>query len=511
MTTSPQKLHLFRVRPLRAPKTPSPPPPSPPISALIRSSATQNLRLCRATHARIVTSGLSSDRFLTNNLLTSYSKCGSLSDSVRVFFDRSRKTDVVAWNSLLAAYASHGHAKEGLCLFRLMLRSSVPLHRLTFPPLLKLCSSSDPDGCATASEAIHCCSIKSGLESDGLISSALVGMYCKLGSIRSARLMFDGMSKRDLVLWNLMIRGYRKLGFAGEAFCLFSELHRSELRPDAVSVRCIVGGGFENSNIDQVRVYGIKAGLFSIDSDSGTALGCFSEIMKSSTVSGDMSVMMALKAATRTGDFSVGARIHCVLMKNGLFLVVPLANSLINIYAKLGRFDYAWRVFNMMEDLDLVTWNTMITNSVRCGLNVESISLLLDMLWCGFRPDQFTLASVLRACSSVDESSSLCRQIHVFALKTGESTDVFVITALIGAYAHYKRMGDAELLYHRMGGFDLGACHAMIAGYMACGDQNKALNLISNKNIPRKSERQPLKPVVVQKPSKRGSKYKHFR
>ncbi|KAK1313562.1 hypothetical protein QJS10_CPA06g02237 [Acorus calamus] len=40
---------------------------------------------------------------------------------------------------------------------------------------------------------------------------------------------------------------------------------------------------------------------------------------------------------------------------------------------------------------------------------------------------------------------------------------------------------------------------------MACGDQNKALNLISNKNVPRKSERQPLKAAVVLKPSKRGS------
>lgn len=46
-----------------------------------------------------------------------------------------------------------------------------------------------------------------GMEVGSLVGSALVGLYEKCGEMVEARLVFDGITDKDVVAWNAMITG----------------------------------------------------------------------------------------------------------------------------------------------------------------------------------------------------------------------------------------------------------------------------------------------------------------
>ena len=54
---------------------------------------------------------------------------------------------------------------------------------------------------------IHDYIIRSGLESSVSISNSVVAMYAKCGYVNIAQQLFDLLSQRDLVIWNVIIFG----------------------------------------------------------------------------------------------------------------------------------------------------------------------------------------------------------------------------------------------------------------------------------------------------------------
>ncbi|XP_057958735.1 pentatricopeptide repeat-containing protein At4g33170-like [Malania oleifera] len=490
-----------------APHRSSPSSPSSSSSSkwfsIIRSAiSSKDLLLGKRAHARIISSGQNSDRFLTNNLITMYSKCGSLS-SARHLFDKTPDPDrdLVTWNSILAAYASEsedGSTQEGFRLFRLLRRSVAFTSRLTLAPVLKLCLNS---GRLWASKAVHGYAIQIGLEWDSFVCGALVNIYSKIGEVGDARVLFEEMPERDIVLWNVMIKAYVQMGIEREAFLLFSEFHRTGLRPDAASVRCILGGISEvdlddsRRHVQQVQAYATKLYLSEDDSDvilwnkalskylqagdNQAAVESFANLRRSNVDYDDVTLVVILAVVLGSGDLELGQQIHGLSLKSGFNSVVSVANSLINMYAKMGCVYYAQKVFTNMEELDLVSWNSMISSCAQCGMEESSLTLFINLLRDGLRPDHFTLASVLRACAYLKESLHLATQIHVHALKIGVMAGSFVSTALIDAYSKSGSMEEAEFIFQTKREFDLASWNAMMFGYIMSSDNYKALELFT--------------------------------
>ncbi|KAF8401112.1 hypothetical protein HHK36_014416 [Tetracentron sinense] len=431
-----------------------------------------------------------------------YSKCGSLSYA-RHLFDQTPDRDLITWNSILAAYAlsadfEDGKIREGLHLFCLMRRSEVSPSRLTLAPVLKLCLLS---GFVSASEAIHGYAVKIGLEWDLFVSGALVNIYSKYGRVENARLLFDGIPERDFVLWNVMIKAYAQLGREKDAFLLFSAFHRSGLLPDDASVRCVLGGPSEvrsgdgKKYVELVQAFAIKMCLFDDNSDvilwnktmseyfqageNWAAIECFVNTKRSNAECDCVTFVVVLGAITGANDMELGKLIHGLIVKSGFDSAVSVGNSLINMYAKTGCLDFARTVFSDMKELDLISWNSMISSCVQSGLEEDSISLFLGLLRDGLRPDHFTLASILRACSSLPEGSYLGKQVHVHAVKSDTVTDVFVLTALIDVYSKSGSMEEAEFLFKNTKKFDLGSWNAMMVGHIQNHDGWKALKLFT--------------------------------
>ncbi|XP_038682607.1 putative pentatricopeptide repeat-containing protein At3g49142 [Tripterygium wilfordii] len=85
--------------------------------------------------------GLNSNCQVQTALVAMYAKCGSMVDS-RHCFDRIPKSErnLISWNTMITAYASHGCGMESVSTFEEMVRAGIQPDAVTFTALLSSCS-----------------------------------------------------------------------------------------------------------------------------------------------------------------------------------------------------------------------------------------------------------------------------------------------------------------------------------------------------------------------------------
>lgn len=71
-----------------------------------------------------------------------------------------------------------------------------------------------------------------GLQQSLYLRSKLVNMYSACESMTNGQKLFDKISKRNVLLWNSMIRGYANSGFWEEALGIYYEMLRHGLQLD---------------------------------------------------------------------------------------------------------------------------------------------------------------------------------------------------------------------------------------------------------------------------------------
>jgi pentatricopeptide repeat protein len=78
---------------------------------------------------------------------------------------------------------------------------------------------------------------------------------------------------------------------------------------------------------------------------------------------------------------------------------VRVVNSLVDMYAKCGSMDDAWRVFNKMPSRDVVTWTAVLGGCALHGHGKEALKHFKWMCKEGVQPDDISFISLLSACS----------------------------------------------------------------------------------------------------------------
>lgn len=76
---------------------------------------------------------------LGNAFVDMYAKCGSI-DAARMIFDEMMKKDLVSYNSMIVAYASHGDAEKAVTLFGHMVELGFKPDNITFVGILSACA-----------------------------------------------------------------------------------------------------------------------------------------------------------------------------------------------------------------------------------------------------------------------------------------------------------------------------------------------------------------------------------
>jgi pentatricopeptide repeat protein len=296
----------------------------------------------RSVHEQIIRSGCESDVFVGSSLVDMYAKCGSIKDAQRVF-DEMPTRNVVSWTAMILGYVKCGQGHKALELFQQMqMEEGIKPNPVTFVGVLNGCAIM---GALEEGRHIHKQIAQRGLESELFVSSSLVDMYAKCGSIEDARRVFNRMPKRNVVSWSTMIQGYVNCGQGQEALKLYQQMLSEGIEPNAIT---FVG---------------------------------------------------VLNACASAVALDKGRLLHEQIVLSGFESDLCVSNSLVDMYAKCGSVEDAERVFNNMHAWDVVSWNAMLRGYAMHGCGKEAIGHFEWMCKEGIEIDQITFVHLLSACS----------------------------------------------------------------------------------------------------------------
>ncbi|KAI3833914.1 hypothetical protein MKW92_042722 [Papaver armeniacum] len=155
---------------------------------------------------------------------------------------------------------------------------------------------------------------------------------------------------------------------------------------------------------------------------------------------------------------------------------VIVDSAVVYFYAQFGDLSGGFRVFDRMQERDVVCWTTMITACAQHGHGKKAISLFSRMLSEGFRPNEFTVCSVLKACGE-EQELLFGRQLHGVIVKKMIKNDVFIGTSLLGMYVKCEEVHDARRIFNGMRRRNMVTWTSMISGYAQSGLGEDAIKL----------------------------------
>uniref|UniRef100_A0A2N9G4X1 DYW domain-containing protein n=1 Tax=Fagus sylvatica TaxID=28930 RepID=A0A2N9G4X1_FAGSY len=183
-----------------------------------------------------------------------------------------------------------------------------------------------------------------------------------------------------------------------------------------------------------------------------------------------------LRNCTSKGCLNEGRAIHGQVIKSGIDLDSHLWVSLVNAYAKSGSPVCARRVLDVMPERDVVSWTALIQGFVAEGGGSEGVRLFCEMKRDGVRPNEFTLATGLKACA-ICMNLSFGKQVHAEAIKVGCFSDLFVGSVLVDLYAKCGEMELADKVFFCMPEQNDVSWNALLNGYAQVGGGKDVLRL----------------------------------
>lgn len=181
-----------------------------------------------------------------NSMIAGLFRNREISDAEKVF-DEMPERDVISWSTMIMGYVQNGNLGQGLECFRVMKERGV---RPNEAALVTALSASAMLGLLGCGRFIHSTIESLRLPITVPVGTALVDMYAKCGCIERSRTLFDGMVRKDVWTWNVMICGLASHDHVKEALEMF---HR------------FIGEGFRPVNVTFIGVLNAcsRAGLVS--------------------------------------------------------------------------------------------------------------------------------------------------------------------------------------------------------------------------------------------------------
>ncbi|KAF9624323.1 hypothetical protein IFM89_009231 [Coptis chinensis] len=433
----------------------SPQPWNSPTPTLHLLQTCKTLQHINQIHARIITTGLIRNSFLTTELIINFSSSPHqpLVDFARyIFFSQhSHKnyTDPFLWNLIIKSFSHGNDPKQAIVLFSLMMCRGVCVDKFTYSLVLKACS--------------RLSFLREGLQVQGFIQksdeyrlnvflqNSMINLFLQCGCLEFARLVFERMLERDCVSWNLMIKGYAKYGMVDLARDVFYRMPKEER--NLITWNCMISGYLQSKD-------GFEF-----------AWDLFSSMPERDLVSWNA----MLDGCVKCGKLEVARYLFNQMPKKD---AVTWA-TMIDGYAKMSRIDIAQCLFNKMRETerDVITWNALIAGYVLNGRSAEAINLFHEMmLVSSLAPDQTTFVIALSAIAELGHIGE-GKLIHKYIEKKGFLLDGKLGVALIDMYSKCGSIRTALQLFKNLTGKSVDHWNAIIGGLAIHGLGEMAVDL----------------------------------
>ncbi|KAL3651136.1 hypothetical protein CASFOL_007539 [Castilleja foliolosa] len=202
----------------------------------------------RFIHDLITQLNLDSDVSVVNSLISMYFKCKRVDIAVDLFNKLKNKT-LVSWNTMILGHAQNGQTVEAIKLFCRMQKQHTRRDSFT---LVSVITAVAELSVLRQAKWVHGLSIRTCLDKNVFVMTALVDMYAKCGAVRKARELFDTMEEKHITTWNAMIDGYGTHGFGKESVELFDKMN---IDPNEVTFLCIISACSHSGLVDEGKHY----------------------------------------------------------------------------------------------------------------------------------------------------------------------------------------------------------------------------------------------------------------
>ncbi|KAH6802978.1 Pentatricopeptide repeat superfamily protein [Perilla frutescens var. frutescens] len=360
---------------------------------LVQKCAKQRaIVLGKSCHAQITQFGLQSDTSTSNMLINMYSKCGVV-DYARKVFDEMRVRSVVSWNTMIGAFTQNGNGVAALKLFIRMLREGSEFSEFALSSVLCACAS---NVLASESKQLHAFVVKSSMESNAFVATALLDVYAKCRSVEDALRVFEAMPEKSDVSWSSMMAGFVQNDLYEEALSLFLTAQRNDV---------------------EMNVY---------------------------TISSVLSACAALAALIE------GKQVHTVVYKTGFGANEYIASSLVDVYAKCGSIAQSYAVFSEAEKTNVILWNTMISGFARHARPLEAMMLFEKMQQAFLWPNEVTYVSILSACAHVGLAEKGRKYFDMMKKEHNLSPNVVHYSCMVDILGKTGQINEAKELIEKM-------------------------------------------------------------
>ncbi|XP_078448086.1 tetratricopeptide repeat (TPR)-like superfamily protein [Wolffia australiana] len=323
---------------------------------------------------------------LSSKFVRLYASCGLL-DEAHLLFDemprRHRTLSAFPWNSLIGGYADVGKHEDAIALYLQMEEEGVAPDQFTFPRVLKACAGV---GSLALCEAAHRHAVRAGFATDPFVLGSLVSLYAKCGDI-------------------------------GRATRIFSKIPA----PDAAAVTAIVSGLARHGLISSAMEILLRA-----PADNPAAV----------------STIAAAAPSPR-----LGAAIHGWALRRGLAGNKSVGNALIAMYGNHGRVVHSRRVFAVMAEKDVVSWNAVIAAHRR---DEQAVAIFAEMVAAGVAPDEVTFVSLLDACAKTGMVDEGCQLFATMEASFGVRPKVEHLSCMVNLLGRAGLVDEAYELVRKM-------------------------------------------------------------
>lgn len=392
------------------------------VSLLQAASHSGALKEGKSIHGYAIRKGMGwLDQVFETSLMTMYMRTGP-PDKAAVSFSKSSRKTIGSWNALIAGHLQAGYPLEALQLLLQMLQQNYTPDLITLANGLLSCADT---GDLAGGKCIHGYIIRNSVQLDLVATTALIDMYSKCKRLILAEAVFDRMdSKKDTGSFNVMMAGYLENGFANLAVEKFLEMIGMGFRPNV------------------------------------------------STILNLLSALSNWKDATQV------KRVQGFVIRHGFEESTEVANQLIHIYTNCSSsINCARKIFENLENKDIVSWTSIITGYVTRGFAEEAVAFFRKMQVENINPDAVTLVSLLNAFTELGYLS-IAREIHCHVHRKYLDEDTSILNSLLTTYSKSGRLIMARNLFHHMPAEQsLATWNSMISAYGMHGDCVEALNL----------------------------------
>ncbi|KAH9760299.1 eukaryotic translation initiation factor isoform 4G-2 [Citrus sinensis] len=205
-------------------------------------------------HGQTIKTGFCGHVYVQTALLKMYGSLRCIDDAFKVF-EKMPEKDIIAWNSMLDAFASCGQMDHAMKLIDLM-----PLKDVTSFNIMI-------SGYARIGKIHSARYIFDKVPAKDVVSwNSLILAYTNAGEMEKAGEMFKKMLVKNVITWNTMVTGYLRSQLYIEVVDLFDEMKAGNVKPDYLTVTSVLSACANLGSLEtgaRIHVYATDNGLAS--------------------------------------------------------------------------------------------------------------------------------------------------------------------------------------------------------------------------------------------------------